>query len=1010
MFKKLSVIALVFLSCITSTTFGQQHNAKQEAKAVSGKIRILIDPSAVETVRALFHPLAEQVESKSANSQQLTLSSETAIREALEIPQTITGLSLRPFSATHSIAFEAMRERMNPQLFRNNYSITTNESVTALRIAEDKLSRWFELEYNNAASPEVIAAQLKRSSKIVLAEPVFVRYPLYIPNDTLFPEQYPLPMMHVPEAWDIARCDSTMLTAVVDVSVDWSHKDLINAIHINKGEIGTDINGVDKRYNGVDDDGNGYIDDWHGWDFDGVDGSSPDNDSRAPTAHGTHVAGILAATGDNKEGIAGVAFGAKVIPLKASDNSGATLDFGFEGIIYATDMGAKVINCSWGGPSRSQAEQDVIEYAYNKNSMVVAASGNNGMYENYYPASYNHVISVAAVSNGGNTAGFSDYGPKVDVAAPGVLVISTVPGDNYSWESGTSMSSPHASGALALIRFQHPELSAGQAAELMRVTSTPMVEANGIFFGHGRIDLAKALTTTHAHSARIEEGTIEDQSGNGALEKSENASIRLLVRNYLDSVNDLKAKVEIIQGGEHVKTTADIIHFGKTGTLGLLENLKGEFPISADDSVTPNTEVLVKLTFYDSTVGYYDDIDFYSFSVSADYLDLTRNNLRVSIDSKGGIGYNDPPINSQGSGFVWVQAPPEIKAQGKSVLYNGGLMAGVSPTRVVSIAPSPWSSNLSDLDFLPVMRVQDVSHPEDAAVQELEAIYADSIADPSRQVGVTVHQRSYAINKGLAQNAIILNYVIKKRATVLDSLPTDNTSIALYMDWDVGIGGGSNRAYLADDGITAVTQRLEPGYPIVGMRLLSPLPSGASVQYYAINNNGSDNSLSIYDGFSTDEKWQSLSEPRLSAGVNDISQVYGLKNLPLLSSDSIELTYVIGLATDIELLNQTLDLTEKAYKNLFVNAVQASSERLQQLSVYPNPFNDHLQLSWNSPEKDRTSLAQIEVFDMLGRKLFEKKTNGNSMRLGNLQLPNGVYLISVKQGSTEFRKQINSLR
>lgn len=986
--------------------------AQKQPEKTAHLVRLRVSPAAIEQLRSAFAPSAAALEKKGLNAQTLYLTDEETIRTILDIPSTVTGLVLKPFIANHTVVFEELRERSNPQLFRNSMSIApAPASDISLKDAEEKLSRWFELQYSNDLDPSAVAAMIKHSGAVELAEPKFVRRPAYTPNDTLVDQQYSLKIMKVLDAWDLFRCDSTMIVADVDVGTDWSHIDLVNAVHINAGETGIDNNGVDKRLNGVDDDNNGFVDDWHGWDFDGPDGSAPDNDTRSTNDHGTHTAGILAASGDNKYGIAGVAFGAKLIPVKASDNVGATLDFGFEGIAYAADMGAKVISCSWGGSSRSQAEQDVVNYAYGKDAMVVAASGNDGIRENFYPASYDHVLSVASIGFGGNLSGFGNSGTRVDVTAPGENILSTLPGNNYGNETGTSMACPNAAGALALVRQFFPGYSAGQAAERLRVTADSVVGNNG-YYGHGRVNVLRALKDKHAYSARIESAQISDDLGNGVLTANESGSILLSVRNYLDAVHDLRAKIEIVEGGEHVSTATSILAFGTANTLSLVQNLQGSFRVHADDSTLPNTEVTVRVTFYDSTLSYADDIDYFSFVVNPDYSDLHKNNLTVTIDSKGGIGYNDPPSNTQGSGFIWTNAPSAIAPEGKSLLYDGGLMIGAAPDRIVSIAPSMWSGNSTDMDFAPVERVHSVMHPLEAGVQELQTIFADSLADPSRQVGVTVRENAYAFNTALAKDAVVINYTLKKHPSYIELLPTDTTSIALYMDWDVGIGGGANHAYLASDSVTAVVHRLDnSNYPYVGMRVISPLPKGASVQYYAINNDGSQGSVGIYDGFLPDEKWQTLRTPRTEAGIKDISEVYGIRNAPLLSEDSVVLTYVIGVAADAATLNSVLDAAAASYKQLIpVDAVQLQGSVAPGIHVYPNPFNDRLQINWSAPQQDRNEPASVVLFDALGRKVFSTITSSMMASLNHLQLPTGFYTLRIDQGSTHLTERISHLR
>src|SRR5205823_2609379 len=149
-------------------------------------------------------------------------------------------------------------------------------------------------------------------------EPVYVRHLAYTPNDPSLSLQPYLEQIKAIEAWDDVRADSAIIIAILDTGVDLDHPDLKDAIWLNPSETGLDDQGHDRRTNGIDDDGNGIVDDWRGYDFGGSDGHTPDNLPQAAYFHGTHVAGLAAATGDNNIGIVGVGFGAKLMAVKIS--------------------------------------------------------------------------------------------------------------------------------------------------------------------------------------------------------------------------------------------------------------------------------------------------------------------------------------------------------------------------------------------------------------------------------------------------------------------------------------------------------------------------------------------------------------------------------------------------------------------------------------------------------------------------------------------------------------------
>lgn len=278
----------------------------------------------------------------------------------------------------------------------------------------------------------------KNDPDVEYAEPNFYRYATATPNDTYFGRLWGLHNtgqnvngtsgtsdadMDAPEAWDITTGTSNVVVAVIDSGVDYNHPDLAANIWSNNGEI---------PGNGIDDDGNGYVDDIRGWDF--VDN---DNNPIDSCDHGTHVAGIIAAVGNNSSGVTGVCWTTKIMPLRALNavGSGANADL-IAAIEYASNNGAHVINNSWGGPGFSQATKDAIDASF---AVVVCAAGNDGTDNDIspiYPSSYtsSNIIAVAANNQNDNLASFSNYGAiSVDVAAPGTNIYSTEPCRQTVW-------------------------------------------------------------------------------------------------------------------------------------------------------------------------------------------------------------------------------------------------------------------------------------------------------------------------------------------------------------------------------------------------------------------------------------------------------------------------------------------------------------------------------------------------------------------------------------------------
>ncbi|MCP4708696.1 MAG: S8 family serine peptidase, partial [Planctomycetes bacterium] len=288
-----------------------------------------------------------------------------------------------------------------------------------------------------------------------------------------------------PEVWQISHGSPEVTVAVIDSGVDYAHRDLRDNIWINQGEI---------PGNHQDDDGNGFVDDIYGYDFYNRDGDPQDD-----FGHGTHCAGIIAAQGNNGLDIAGVCWGAKIMSLKFIGPYGrGPSTEAASAIYYAVFNGADVISCSWGYTMNLPWIESAIEYASSQGVMVVASAGNANSTLPHYPAYYDNIIAVAATNSLDGRASFSTYGSWVEIAAPGVDILSlrgseTPLGTHYDKYttilSGTSMAAPHVSGAAALLISLNPETT------LEEITTALMDSADTIgsdICQSGRLNLHQA--------------------------------------------------------------------------------------------------------------------------------------------------------------------------------------------------------------------------------------------------------------------------------------------------------------------------------------------------------------------------------------------------------------------------------------------------------------------------------------------------------------------------------------
>ncbi|MBW7473687.1 S8 family peptidase [Paenibacillus oenotherae] len=293
-----------------------------------------------------------------------------------------------------------------------------------------------------------------------------------VPNDALYSKyQWNLPVIETEKGWNLTKGSEKVIIAVLDTGVQADHPDL-------SGKLMTGTNIVD-------------------------DSMAPDDD----VGHGTHVAGIIAASVNNGEGVAGLSWYNKVLPVKVLDSSGAGSTYSVaEGIIWATDHGAKVINMSLGNYAQAEFLHDAIKYAYDHDVVLVAASGNDNTERPGFPAAYPEVFAVASTDADGSKSSFSNYGDYIDVAAPGASIASTYPGSQYAALSGTSMASPHVAALAGLIRSINPDLSNEEVMKIMRTSAQDLGDkGKDNYFGYGQIDVVRALEKARQSAVSLQQ-------------------------------------------------------------------------------------------------------------------------------------------------------------------------------------------------------------------------------------------------------------------------------------------------------------------------------------------------------------------------------------------------------------------------------------------------------------------------------------------------------------------------
>lgn len=430
----------------------------------------------------------------------------------------------------HQVFREFTEQKKQMEILGNkNPSQLTNQEKRLLQrsrraptgIHVPALDRIYLVELEEWQDSRAALEAYQQDPAVEYAEYNYILYENVIPTDSHFPIQWPLNNtgqlypesgsyndppgtddadIDAPEAWDIFTGSSDVIVAVIDTGVDYTHRDIDDNMWVNPAEL----NGMA----GLDDDLNGHIDDIYGYDFHNHDGDPMDD-----RGHGTHCAGTIAAEGNNAQDLSGVCWQSRIMAVKFLDSLGqgltsnAVLSF-----YYAVKNGADVCSNSWGGGAYSQTLEEVIDYARSQGVVMLASAGNDNSETPKYPAYYPSMIAVGATDSNDDKATFSNYGSWVDIAAPGVDILSLrssqagsfgTPHDDYTFIlSGTSMACPHVAGACALLLGANPTLKVEQVYTILMTTGDPI--APGICSSNSRLNVYQMLLQSVPSAGRVQ--------------------------------------------------------------------------------------------------------------------------------------------------------------------------------------------------------------------------------------------------------------------------------------------------------------------------------------------------------------------------------------------------------------------------------------------------------------------------------------------------------------------------
>lgn len=802
---------------------------------------------------------------------------------------------------------------------------------------------------------------------------------IFYPNDPNVPiyQQNYLGRMGAFKAWAIEQGNSNVVIGIIDTGSDQNHVDLTNNIAYNTLD----------PINGVDDDNDGYIDNYSGWDF----GNNDNNPTVGPSSnHGAKVSGIAGATTNNGIGGAGIGFNSKILPIKASaDAGGGAIIKGYEGIVYAANHGCKVINLSWGGTGNySPLDQDIINYAaINKDVLIVAAAGNTDEEADYYPAAYDNVLSVIAMdtifSATANQyidtrANFTNwaccykatYARSVDIGAQGMGIFTTIPTNTYTLQDGSSAASPLVAGAAALVRSHYPNISALQAAELLRVTADvvdtfPENAAYKEKMGKGRINIYKALTDTKSPSIRFKNITAQSKNSS-SLFNGDTVFITADFFNYLRPTASLL--IDLSSPSSDIEILLNSIPMGVIDSLTSKSNAASPLKFLVKNSATKNQIIELRIGYTDVATGYVD-YQYFNIQVNPAYTTLYNDHVKTTITSNGRVGYEDI-YSTVGVGFT---------SNGTNVLYEGGLMIGQNSTTVSDcVRGNP--SGVVNQDFKPLNNPAFVINS--IKYRETFSKFNDSSSTNPLPQGIECLQRSYTFNTTELSHTVFLEYKIINRSNA----DIDSIYVGHFVDWDIQ-NYAKNRAGFDYDSRMGYAYDITANNLYAGLSLLT----NQEMHYYAMDNStvGGTN-INPNDSYTKAEKFNCMSSAigRYVAGGNptgnDISMSMAGRINHLKQGDTVVVAFAL-LTSHTTLLNLKLQSAAAIQKFIEIHtgakpladSVKLCTNATSNFTINPSPgksFNFYTEIPTSS---------SVPVF------------TGKSFTLTNVSAADTIYVTNV---------------
>jgi serine protease len=860
------------------------------------------------------------------------------------------------------------------KIYPNHTSPERSVNAVGLKLVD--LSLIYSFNFSSSLTLEKVINQFLSLGYFEFVEPKYIPKLDLVPNDPSLGSQYHLKgnvvgSIDTQTAWDTQTGNAAIVIGIVDTGTEPNHPDL----------VGNYLGGYDVGQNDSD----------PTWVNAGV---TPN--------HGCAVSGDACAVTNNSVGVSSPGYNCKFKAIKITDAAGALIA-GYEGIAWAADNGCKIINCSWGGSGAGTYGQTIIDYAtINKNCLVIASAGNSDKEEFLYPSSYNNVYRVASSDQSDRRSGFSTYGLDVDYSAPGTSIYSTLDGVKYGAMSGTSMAGPVSAGVAGLIQSQFNYSNAFQIGERMKQTCDPLANsatnnttvlyaAGAGKLGKGRIDAAKALSTTSLKSIVINPITITDGNDNVFM-PGETLSISGTFINYLDPSSASAAAVLSIVSGAGTITNGNF-SIGALNTLGT-KAMNTPFIATVQAGAAINSTIKFKISITDGT---FSGDQYFEITVNPDYINITINDVHTSITSKGRIGYN-LDATKEGLGFEY-QIP-----SANNMLYEMSLMIGASSSKVSDMFRD---STAGDTDFGSTTRAYQVTS---ATVSNFDVDGKFNDATATSAIPVSVHHSAYAWSTTPYRKFVIIKYVIKNTGASALS----NVYAGIISDWDITSAALNKSNYDATNKMGYCYDNSKANGLYAGIKLLT---NSAPANNYCIDNiKGGNGGIDISSTrFNAAKKYTVLSTSRNTDGFTstvgsggDVMHCVSSGPFSINANDSIVVAWALIGGDDLSDLKNSACHAQAKWDNTgpcLVGVSEVNAENLW-VDAFPNPASNTVNFSYNIVDKSSSSLKIINVLGEVVLTYNNLAQGKNTLSIDVSKLNSGSYFYELKVGDARLTKKL----